>query len=70
MDDLPKLIAFTLLGGFAACFIVATVFAAALHLIWKTRFSWRIILGTSVGLAVMAAAGCFLWIVAAARGTM
>lgn len=62
MDDLPKVLGLVLLAGFAGSLIVATVLARISKAIWKTRFSWRVILGISTAIAVLSVIACFLWI--------
>lgn len=62
MDDLPKLLGFVLLVAFGGCAIVVAVLAAIVKAIWKTRFSWWVVLGISAAVAVLAVISCFLWL--------
>jgi len=62
MDDLPKLLGFALLVGFAGCLVIATVLAAISKAIWRTKFSWQVVLGISTAVAILTVLSAILWV--------
>ena len=67
MDDLPKLLGFVLMLGFGTSFLAVAVLEALVFAIWRRRFSWRLTIGASAAVAVLATLGCVFWLVISGR---